>query len=327
MAIIMKPFVNHQHSTAHSASIQSPNTVVMVRPHHFQPNSQTADDNSFQSVHLPVDINQLKAIAYQQVTHAAQLLQANGVTVYLFEDTGKTTPDSVFPNNWFSTQLLPSGETTLCIFPMYCKNRRPERRIDIIEFLQQQFYISHLLDYRSNEINNLFLEGTGVMVLDHQARIAYAARSHRMNEHVLQKFCIENQYQPLVFNATDAQGIPIYHTNVMMSVADQFVVIALDTIHNLEQRAMVINSIQQSGKHCIEISSSQMTQFAGNVFSLYGNQKQLLVLSTTALASLTDHQQSLLSQWVKLLAIDVSAIEQAGGSIRCMLAGIHLIKK
>ena len=198
---------------------QAPNAVVMIRPHHFSPNEQTAGDNSFQSS-SKFDHAEVSRLAYEQVTKAAETLRSHGINVHIFEDESTETPDSVFPNNWFSTHL--GGQ--VAIYPMYAPNRRKERRSDVIEFLKAHYRVQDVIDYSGLEYDNLFLEGTGAMVLDHIERVAYAARSNRTDSHVLERFCSHFNFEPMVFDAQDKRGKAVYHTNVLMCIGSDFVI-------------------------------------------------------------------------------------------------------
>lgn len=293
---------------------QSSDTVVMVRPHHFRSNPETLADNTFQSVSQANDVAQK---AYDEVTDVANTLREQGITVHLFEDETTYTPDSVFPNNWFSTHA--SGE--LVLYPMFSNNRRKERRADIIEFLQSRYKYSTTLDLSGLEQKEQFLEGTGAIVFDHQAKLAYAARSKRMHEVALNSLCERLGYQPVVFDASNSAGTPVYHTNVIMAVGTEFVMVALDMIEE-KARQRVITAIQHSGKALIELSETQIAQFAGNTLELDAKNGKLLALSTTAVETLTNEQKIHLAQWVKLVPMPVPTIELGGGSIRCMLAQV-----
>lgn len=293
---------------------QSSDTVVMVRPHHFTSNPETLADNTFQSVSQANDVAQK---AYDEVTEAANTLRQQGVTVHLFEDETIHTPDSVFPNNWFTTHA--SGE--LVLYPMFSNNRRKERRADIIEFLQGHYNYSTTLDLSGLEQKEQFLEGTGAIVFDHQAKLAYAARSKRMHEAALNSLCERLGYEPVVFDASNSAGTPVYHTNVIMAVGTEFVMVALDMIEE-KARQRVITAIQHSGKVLIELSETQIAQFAGNTLELDTKNGKLLALSTTAFEALTEEQKIHLAQWVKLVPMSVPTIELGGGSIRCMLAQV-----
>ncbi len=317
--LLTKPSITLSDSIA--ISQQAAHSVVMVRPHHFTPNPQTADDNHFQQ---KINSNNHQAIAqqaYKQVTHAAEQLINAGLNVFLFEDSGTATPDSVFPNNWFSTH----HNGNICLYPMYCQNRRKEIRHDIIETLYSQYRVNQLIDYRKVADEHQFLEGTGAMVLDHQNRIAYAARSHRMNEALFEKFCRDNEYLPVCFDATDHHNLPIYHTNVLMSVTPNFVIIALNCIKSIQQRKHLVSTIKNSGKQLVIISEQQMNQFAGNVLCLQNSDnKPILAMSGSAFNAFTHIQLQQLTEKMEILSFDVSALELAGGSIRCMMADIHL---
>ncbi|MBB6544951.1 citrulline utilization hydrolase CtlX [Thalassotalea piscium] len=301
---------------------QAPNAVVMIRPHHFCPNEETLKDNSFQST-APFDKAQVKKLAYEQITAAENTLKAEGISVHIFEDTGTETPDSVFPNNWFSTHT--GGH--IAIYPMYANNRRKERRSDIIELLKKQYRVQDVIDYSGLEYDNIFLEGTGAMVLDHIERVAYAVRSKRTDTHVLERFCSHFNFEPMVFDAQDSAGIPVYHTNVLMCIGSDYVMAGFDMITNVERRNEIIHRFESSGKKVIYLTEQQISAFCGNALELKGTNERILALSSTAYNALTQAQKAVLEQCVKLVPLEVSAIELAGGSVRCMLAGIHLSKR
>lgn len=301
---------------------QAPSAVVMIRPHHFVPNEQTQGDNSFQTV-SPFDKEHIKQQAFKQVTAMADELQKHGVTVHLFEDEGTKTPDSVFPNNWFSTHL--GGQ--IAIYPMYAPNRRQERRSDIIDMLKAQYRVQDIIDYSGLEYDDIFLEGTGAMVLDHVERIAYAARSNRTDSHVLERFCTHFNIEPMVFDACDSNGTAVYHTNVLMCIGSDFVMAGFEMMTDEFRRQQIIRRFENAGKLVIHLTEQQIASFCGNAIELQGNGQRLLALSQTAFNALTQEQKTLLSQRVKLLPLDVSALELAGGSVRCMLAGVHLSRR
>lgn len=291
----------------------------MIRPHHFVSNPQTMTDNAFQ---VAAASQQLSQLAYQQVTDAANILSTAGVKVHLFDDTGTTTPDSVFPNNWFSTHC--SGE--LVTYPMYAPNRRLEVRQDIIDFIQAQYQVSRLLDLTGEAEQGHFLEGTGSMVLDQQANIAYAVASKRTDAALFNQVCNALGYQAVMFNARDESGQSVYHTNVLMCVAEHFVLIGLDMVP-ATQRATLLQHFAASNKTVINLSRQQIGQFCGNAIELKGNSGRLLALSATAYRALTCAQRALIQQSAQLLPIEVSSIESAGGSLRCMIAGLHLNRR
>jgi len=301
---------------------QAPSSVVMIRPHHFCPNEETQQDNKFQKI-VSFDKQQLKSKAYQQVTEAANILETEGISVHVFEDKGSETPDSVFPNNWFSTHT--GGQ--VAIYPMFAKNRRKERRNDIIELLKEQYRVQDVVDYSGLEYDEIYLEGTGAMVLDHIERVAYAVRSKRTDSHVLERFCSHFNFEPMVFDATDESGTAIYHTNVLMCIGTDFVMAGFDMMTDVKRRKEIIQRFARAGKRIINLTEQQISRFCGNALELQGAMGRILALSTTAYQALTTEQINALQQSLKLVPLDVPAIELAGGSVRCMLAGIHLSKR
>jgi hypothetical protein len=301
-------------------SVQAPRGVVMIRPHHFSPNTATAEDNVFQSTDAGRTAAAIAAAAHAEVTRAAEALEAAGVAVHLFEDEGRGTPDSVFPNNWFSTHS--GGHVAL--YPMFSPSRRRERRQDVIEMLKQRYRVQDVIDYSGLEQDGLYLEGTGAMVLDHTERVAYAARSNRTNEVALERFCTHFNFEPVVFDAVDAMGRPIYHTNVLMCVGTDFCLIGLDTIRDSARRAEVAGRLAGTGRAVISLSHEQIGEFAGNAIELQGSGGRIVAMSARALKALRPEQVATLEGSATILPIEVPTIELAGGSVRCMLAGIHL---
>ena len=301
---------------------QAPSAVVMIRPHHFCPNEETKQDNSFQA-RQAVDKQQIKALAFEQASMAAEVLEAEGVRVHTFEDATTGTPDSVFPNNWFSTHA--GGH--IAIYPMYAKNRRKERRADIIELLKKQYRVQDVIDYSGLEYDEIYLEGTGAMVLDHIERVAYAARSKRTDSLALERFCAHFNYEPMLFDAQDSTGTSVYHTNVLMCIGSDFVMAGFDMIKDQVRRSEIIQRFENAGKRIVYLSEQQINAFCGNALELHGNNGRILALSAKAYSALTQEQVATLEQSVKLVPLDVSAIELAGGSVRCMLAGIHLSRR
>ncbi|MDN7932449.1 arginine deiminase-related protein [Burkholderia metallica] len=308
-------------------SIQAPAAVVMIRPHRFLPNPQTAADNAFQrtaggSAGGPQ--SGVSAAARDEVTAAAQTLADAGVRVHVFDDHGeRDTPDSVFPNNWFSTH--PGGHVAL--YPMASPNRRRERRADVIEMLKAEYRVQDVIDYSGLEYDDVFLEGTGAMVLDHVARIAYTARSRRADPVALERFCTHFNFEPICFDTADADGRPIYHTNVMMSVATEFAMVGLDLIADSRRRAEIAQRLTETGRAVIALDQSQIANFAGNMLELSGRNGRVLALSRRAFDCLTLDQRATIERSARLLPLDVPTIELAGGSVRCMLAGIHLARR
>jgi hypothetical protein len=295
----------------------------MIRPVSFMFNAQTAVNNAFQSSEDTADAQQRAVNEFDQFV---AILRKNGVDVIVIEDTREPhTPDSIFPNNWVSFH----HDGTILLYPMYAENRRAERKPHVLERISSQFRIDRKIDLSKYEKDGLFLEGTGSMVLDRDKRIAYACLSPRTNSTVLNDFCKQMNYTPVLFDAVDEKGNPIYHTNVMMCVADQFVVICLDSIRNHEQRTATEKAIRQSGKQIITITYRQMNQFAGNMLQVENNNgEKLLIMSTQAFESLTTEQVKTLIRFNRIIHSSLNTIEtNGGGSARCMMAEVHLPEK
>jgi hypothetical protein len=309
---------------------QAPSDVVMVRPHHFHPNPETAADNGFQDARrsnadtTSAQANQWSELALKEVTQAVQRLRDAGVTVHLFDDHGeKNTPDSVFPNNWFSTH---SGGH-VAIYPMCAPNRRRERRSDVIDMLKTQYRVQDVIDYSGLEEDGLFLEGTGAMVLDHIDRVAYAALSQRTSEVLLERFCTHFNYEPLAFPTLGGQDKPVYHTNVMMCIGTSFAMVGLSLITDVRRRQMAMDRLRANGRELIELTNEQIANFAGNALELTGSAGSVLAISERALKALSAQQRQALERHTRLLPLQVPTLELAGGSVRCMLAGIHLARR
>lgn len=293
----------------------------MIRPHGFAPNPETAADNAFQRAARPGTAQEVAEAARREVTAAAQRLQAEGVRVHLFDDRGeRDTPDSVFPNNWFSTHA--GGHVAL--YPMCLPSRRRERRADIIESLKAGYRVQDVVDYSGLEHDGLYLEGTGAMVLDHLARVAYTARSNRADPLALERFCAHFNFEPMLFDTADARGRPIYHTNVLMCVATEFALVGLDMIPDARRAAQVCDRLRESGREVIALDARQIAGFAGNAIELTGRDGRLLALSQRAFDSLGERERAAIGRSARLLPLSVPTIEMAGGSVRCMMAGIHL---
>jgi len=302
---------------------QTTNQILMIRPVDFKFNEQTAGNNKFQQASGQADV---QTQALKEFDDFVDLLRLHELEVIVINDTlSPETPDSIFPNNWISFHK--SGE--IFLYPMFSVNRRLERRQDIIDQLGQAFKVNKVTDLSAHEAEGVFLEGTGSMVLDRENKIAYACLSLRTDEKVLEEFCQKSGYMALTFDATDASGFPIYHTNVMMCVGDQFAVVCLESVPNEEQRKKLTRSLHANGKEIIAISLDQMNHFAGNMLQLKNNAgKHLLVMSEQAYSSLTKTQVNALEKYSKLVFSPLNTIEKnGGGSARCMLAEIHLAKK
>ncbi|MBE1302060.1 MAG: amidinotransferase [Alteromonadaceae bacterium] len=301
---------------------QSSNVVLMVRPHSFSTNTASLIDNFFQS-HRHIEKSALAKLAYQQTTQAIERLRSLGLIVHVFEDETERTPDSVFPNNWFSTH--PDG--TLVTYPMFVENRRLERREDILTFLKEHYHVTRSHDFASREIVGEFVEGTGSMVIDYSNKRVYAALSNRTTQTLLNEIAKTLGLSVTAFIANDPKGNPIYHSNVMMSVGTKLALVALNSIEKDQQRKDLIQQLSADGKTIVDLAHKQMNQFCGNALEVEANGKHFLVCSKTAYDAFTETQKSTIEQYCEIVPIDVSAIESAGGSIRCMMAAIHLPKR
>ncbi|MGP9537898.1 citrulline utilization hydrolase CtlX [Brachybacterium sp. AOP43-C2-M15] len=298
---------------------QAPASAVLVRPHRFRPNPQTAVDNAFQH-RLAASPPQIAARARDEVDGLARVLGAAGVEVRVFDDRSGATPDSVFPNNWLSTH----ADGTVVLYPMCAANRRAERREDVIAHLRESFVVDRVLDLSGYEREGRFLEGTGAMVLDHVGRRAYACRSARLDPDLFARTCAELGLEPLLFEALDCRGVPVYHTNVLMSVGAEVAVVGSGMIRDLAQRGAVLGALRDSGREVVEIAEEQVAGFLGNCLELSGSEGPVLAMSERASAQLTPAQRRRIERRCRILTAAVPTIEAAGGSVRCMIAGIHL---
>ena len=295
------------------------NTVLMVRPHNFGYNAETAENNAFQS-QLNISKSIIKDKAIEEFDKMVDLLQQHGVNVMVIEDTNDPVkPDAVFPNNWFSTH-----PSRLVLYPMYAENRRVERRGDIIEELMTEYDYQSLESYTHNESADRILEGTGSMILDRDHRIAYACISERTDQDLFYQWCKNFDFRPEAFTSVDRAGDAVYHTNVMMALGSTYVVICLESVPSATDRENLINAFAESNKTIIEISLEQMEQFAGNMLQVMDQDgNPILVMSTKAFNSLTEKQVAELETHVMVLAPDITTIETVGGgSVRCMMAEI-----
>ena len=307
--------------------MQTTDTVLMIEPIAFGYNAQTAENNYFQVEQKDSDIQQ-KALS--EFNNFVEKLRSKGINVITIKDTLEPhSPDSIFPNNWVSFHK--DGKVVL--YPMFAPNRRVERREDILETIKNQgFEIAEVDDFSHFENDDKFLEGTGSMIFDHDHKIAYGSVSLRLDEELFRKFCTKFGFTPVVFHSFQNVGdqrLPIYHTNVMMCVADQFVVICLDCIDDEMEREKVQEMIKSSEKELIEISEDQMQQFAGNMLQVQNSEgKKFLVMSQTAYQSLTSEQIKSIEKYCEIIYSDLNTIEvNGGGSARCMLAEVFLSRK
>ncbi len=308
---------------------QAPNSVILVRAERFLPNPATAADNAFQrSVPFGQSAAEVSAQALAEMDAVADLLRRHGIGVHVFEDTDHTRPDSVFPNNWISTHAGGS----VAVFPMYASNRRDERRADVLEMLKSTYRVQTIVDYSGLEADGIFLEGTGAMVLDNVSRVAYMARSHRGDSHVLERFCADFTYEPMIFDAADSTGVPVYHTNVMACIGTDVALFALDMIADPVRREQVRERLTVNGRAVIELTESQVREFAGNAVELqrpapHDGRPLVLAMSSRARRSLTPDQVELIEQSAEIISVEIPTIELAGGSLRCMIAGVHLDRR
>jgi hypothetical protein len=300
----------------------------MIRPNNFGFNEETANDNHYQNKEF-FESNSNKN-AQKEFDNMVNNLKQNGISVHVFQDDDiNYTPDSIFPNNWIS--FHENGDIGL--YPMYAKNRRLERRPEVLEFLEEQgFGIENIVDYSGAESENKFLEGTGSMILDRENRIAYCSISNRSNEDLFIDFCEDFEFTPVLFNSFQSVGderLPIYHTNVMMCVTMSYVIICLDSIDDKKQRKNVCEFIKKSEKELINISENQVEKFAGNMLELLnGKGESVLVMSKSAENSLSENQKNTITNYSKIISSDINTIELCcGGSARCMMAEIFLPKK
>jgi hypothetical protein len=300
--------------------MQTTDQLLMIRPVNFSFNVETAVNNAFQVSGNEENAQQKAATEFDGFV---QVLRQNGVTVTVIEDTpAPYTPDSIFPNNWVSFH----NNGSVVLYPMYAVNRRLERKPQVLATIGRTFAIKETIDLSHFEQTGQFLEGTGSMVLDRDNKIAYACLSPRTDEKVLTDFCRRMGYTPVVFNSLDEKDQAIYHTNVMMCVADSYVVICLESIKDIRERSRVEKAIRESGKTIIPISLYQMNHFAGNMLQVENKEgNKLLVMSSQAYQSLSQQQIDQLSFYNKIIHAPLTTIEtNGGGSARCMMAEIHL---
>ncbi len=308
---------------------QITNTIMMIKPVGFRYNEQTAVNNYYQQVLDNLTPEQTQEKALNEFNVFVQKLRSVGVDVVVIEDAKKPdTPDSIFPNNWVSFH----ADGTIGLYPMCAENRRDERREDIFDSLvdDYEFHIEEIKDFTEFEEQDKYLEGTGSMVLDRENKICYAAISIRTDEIAVMQFCDEFGYKPICFTANqdvDGKRMPIYHTNVMMCVADQFAVICLATIDDETERERVVEALTETGKEIIAITEAQKHRFAGNMLQVMG-EKPYLVMSNSAFSSLTAQQKATIEKYCPILYSSLDTIEACGGgSARCMMAEVFLPKQ
>ncbi len=308
---------------------QITNTILMIRPVSFRMNEQTAVNNYYQKVLDGILPSTVQAKALQEFDDFVKKLRAVGVHVIVIEDTKEPdTPDSIFPNNWISFHQ----NGTVALYPMFAENRRNERREDVLDILEEKgFEIKNVVDYSSAEEEGVFLEGTGSLLLDRVNKKAYCALSPRADEDLVIEFCEDFEYTPVLFTSYQTVGAKrkaIYHTNVMMCLAENFAVVCLNSIDDKKERKQLIKELKEDGKEIIAISEAQVNNFAGNMLQVLGaNNERFIVMSAAAEQSLTPVQKTIIERHCKILSSSLDTIEACGGgSARCMMAEVFLPK-
>jgi hypothetical protein len=307
---------------------QTTNTILMIRPINFRKNEQTAVNNYFQE-DIDLQNAEINKKAQEEFDGYVLKLKSYGINVVVVSDTEEfDTPDAIFPNNWVSFH----AEGLVGLYPMFAENRRLERREDILTELEKNgFLIENIVDYTSAEDEGLFLEGTGSLILDRVNKKAYCALSARADEDLFIEFCEDFEYTPIVFVANQTvkeERVAIYHTNVMMCVAETFAIICLATIDNKAERKNLLKHLKEDGKQVIDITEAQMHTFAGNMLQVRGeNDARFLVMSNAAHASLTQSQIGKINNHCEIISSSLETIETCGGgSARCMMAEVFLPK-
>jgi hypothetical protein len=302
--------------------MQTTQHILMIEPVGFGFNPSTAVNNSFQNE----GGSDLQVNALQEFNVFVALLRENEIDVTVVRDTAAPhTPDSIFPNNWISFH----DDGTVFLYPMFAENRRAERKDTVVQAVKKKFIVQHINDLTGNENEALFLEGTGSMVLDRVDRIAYACISPRTSPLLLDRFCELNDYEAVAFHAKGPGGTAIYHTNVMMCVAEEYAVVCLEAIADVKERDELISSLQNTHKEIITISDEQMNQFAGNMLQVQNaDGERILVMSSQAYAALFTEQLNELEKYNRIIHSPLNTIEAAGGgSARCMMAEIFLERR
>lgn len=289
----------------------------MVRPASFGFNEQTALSNTFQSRYQPegIDIN---LQAQSEFDAAVKKLESYGVNVIVVEDDAeRKNPDAVFPNNWISMHQ----DGTIVLYPMCTPNRRTERRADILEMLKANYLVRKVVDLSAYENEGIILEGTGSIIFDHPNRLAYACLSPRTNKDLFTEACRILEYTPVAFTAVDKQGTEIYHTNVLMCVAEKYVIICRDAVTDAREWNLLTDTFHSTGKEIVDISFEQMSSFAGNMLALRAEQQEILAMSQSAFDSLHEDQKNILQKYCTPVPLSIPTIETiGGGSARCMIA-------
>lgn len=305
---------------------QITNTLMMIRPANFGYNVETAQNNAFQTNDTGEDTGLIAQKARAEFDLLVQKLEDHGVEVVVIEDTPTPVkPDAVFPNNWISFHQ----DGSIMTYPMFSQVRRLERRADIIDKIKENFTVLHQYSFESYETDEMYLEGTGSMILDRPNKLVYACTSIRTNEDILDEFSRLTGYQKILFQSTDEAGQEIYHTNVMMAMGTSFVVICMESIRDEQQRQLLRDTFKTYHKEVIDISMVQMNAFAGNMLQVGKSEKKsFLVMSDAAFNSLNSDQIATIEKHVQIIHSPIPTIEKyGGGSVRCMLAEVFLPKE
>ena len=298
----------------------------MVRPASFGPNEETAATNFFQSSAISSSSQELQQLALNEFDEMVALLRSHDINVIVIDDTQlPAKPSAIFPNNWLSTS--PGG--IVSVFPMYAASRRAEKRDDILKMLAEKFVVKDVQNWSEFEAEGKFLEGTGSMVIDHDNKVIYACYSPRTDVSVLEKFANANNYRAIIFFASDKNGQAVYHTNVVMTLAEDFAILCEEAIEEEWELIAIRQLLDSSGHDVIRIYKNQMHCFAGNMLQVKNNKgEKFLIMSQTAFDSLYEDQKEELSSRCKLLVIPIPTIERIeGGSVRCMMAEMFLEKR
>lgn len=296
--------------------MQTTSRILMVRPYRFEFNAETATNNQFQQKDDSQNVSQM---AINEFDALVETLRSNDIDVTVVQDTPEPwTPDSIFPNNWFSSHI--GGE--LVLYSMFAENRQAERKQGILHLLRRKMNHTKLIDLTHWENQGEYLEGTGSMIFDRVKNIAYACRSERTSDKVFQDFCAKMGFDGVLFDAVDKDGDPIYHTNVIMEVGTQVAIICLESIKDDDERNRVVARLNETGKIIIDITLEQVNHFAGNMIELKSRSgKPIMVMSESARKALTPDQKRIISTYNKIVSSDLNVIEKnGGGSARCMIA-------
>ena len=292
--------------------------ILMIKPSSFGFNNDTSGDNYFQKQINNLSQSEIRLKAVEEFENMCSILKKNGINIIVFEnDENKKLTDDVFPNNWISFH-----GNKYVIHSMYAKSRRREKNKSFIKALStHNFNYTLLNDYTNYELEDIFLEGTGSVVLDRVNKHAYCSISKRSNDELFKLFCDDIGYKPISFKSYDSRGDLIYHTNVMMSIGDDFALVCFESINDKNEKILVKESLEKSGRKIVEITLSQVDSFAGNLIQLGDKKNKIIVISELAYSSLNNHQKNILSAESKIVNIPIPTIQKCGGgSVRCMIA-------